>query len=780
MAMPRHGSGPLGWAAQRPRLFAVLAVVAALAGALAGGVSAAGPFFFMSCDPEQLTEHELGETSVVLASNGGVLATIAAEEQNRPVELDQVSPLLQKATVAIEDRRFYQHRGIDYRGVVRALVRDLESGEAAEGGSTITQQLARTLYLDRDKTISRKLAEGCVATRMEQRWSKERILETYLNRVYYGNRATGADAAARTYFSKPPSELTLPEAALLAGLPQAPSQLDPLSRPEDAKARRDLVLQAMHDTGEITEEELAEATEAPLGLNPSPNFGEQRDAYLANYVHGLLVEEYGEAAVRRGGFQVHTTIDARLQELAREAIESTLDRDGDPAASIVAVDPEQGAVRALVAVVPGEESVAFNFAVEGRRQAGSTFKTFALADAVTRGINPWSTQYLSAPFAGPESEGEPWQVKTYDNTYVGRVPLAGATLRSDNTVYARLIVDLGPEQVLETARAMGIRSELPPVPSIVLGSGSVSVLEMTVGYATLANDGEFVQPRLIQKVVRPDGREHTDGRWAQQQREEAIPAGAAHHVTRVLAQNVVNGTGTGAQIGRPAAGKTGTTDDYSDAWFAGYTPQLATTVWVGYPDRQEPMTDVHGISVTGGSFPATIWQRFMAPAHEGLPALDFPPPPDANWRRWCGRVQFAATMAEARPTNECPERPQTTATTEDEEETETRPRQRPATTQEEPEEEPPPPPPTTTAEPAPPPPPAEPGTQPPPNLVGRRGVVTVDIPEADGTGVPALGEVRVGNRVWFAASEDGAPIPQRAEVEVVAVEPDHVIVRPRG
>jgi penicillin-binding protein 1A len=765
----------MGWAAGRPRLFAVLAVVVALAGALAGAVSAAGPFFFMSCDPERLSEHELGETTVVLASNGAVLATIAAEEQNRPVQLDQVSPLLVEATVAIEDRRFYEHQGIDYRGVVRALVRDLERREAAEGGSTITQQLARNLYLDREKTITRKLAEGCVATRMEQRWSKDRILETYLNRVYYGNRATGADAASRTYFSKPPSELTLPEAALLAGLPQAPSRLDPLSRPEDAKRRRDLVLEAMADTGAITQEELAEARQAPLGLNPSPSFGEQRDAYLANYVHGLLVEEYGETAVRRGGMTVHTTIDGRLQQLAREAIEATLDRDDDPAASIVAIDPEQGAVRAMVAVVPGQQSVAFNFAVEGRRQAGSTFKTFALADAVARGIDPWSTQYLSAAFTGPDSGGEPWQVKTYDGTYLGRIPLAAATARSDNTVFARLIVDLGPEEVLERARAMGIRSELPAVPSIVLGSGSVSVLEMTSAYATLANEGERVDPRLIQKVVHPGGRED-GGRWGEGPREEALPAGAARHVTRVLEGTISNGTGTGAQIGRPAAGKTGTTDDYSDAWFAGYTPQLAAAVWVGFPDSQRPMTDVHGTSVSGGTFPATIWQRFMAPAHEGLEVVGFPEPPgNVQWRRWCGRVQLAATMADARPSNDCPERPAPTETTDDDEsETETRP----APTQDEPPEEEPPPP-TTTAEEPPPPPAAEPGVQPPAALVGRRGFVTVGVPAFDGVSEPVFGEVLVGNRAWLATAEDGAAIPAQAEIEVVAVDVDHVIVRRR-
>jgi penicillin-binding protein 1A len=776
----------MGWAATRPRLFAALVMAAAVSGALAGAVSAAGPFFFMSCNPDQLAEHRIGQTSVVYGAGGGVLTTIAAEEQNRPVDLEQVSPWLQKATVAIEDRRFYQHQGIDYRGIARALVRDLESGSATEGGSTITQQLARTLYLDREKTMSRKLTEGCIAAAIEQRWTKERILETYLNRVYYGNRATGADSAARTYFSKPPAELTIPEAALLAGLPQAPSQLDPLSNPDAAKARRDLVLQALADTGEITDEQLEEAREAPLGLDPSPIFGEQRDAYLANYVRELLAEEYGEAAVRQGGFEVHTTIEGRLQRLAREAVLRTLDEDDDPAAAVVAVEPESGAIRALVAVVPGRASVSFNYAVQGRRQAGSTFKTFALAEAVDRGINPWATQYLSAPFTGPDSEGEPWEVKTYDDTYVGRVPIAGATTRSDNTVYARMIVDLGPEEVLERARAMGIRSELPAVPSIVLGSGSVSTLELTAAYATLANDGERVEPRLIHRVVLPDGSVDEGGRWGEPEREEALHPGAAHHVTRVLAQNIQTGTGTAAQIGRPAAGKTGTTDDHSDAWFAGYTPQLAATVWVGYPDRQVPMTDVHGTRVTGGSFPAVIWQRFMEPAHEGLEAREFPAPPDARWERWCGRVQFARSMADARPQNGCPEPATTAAETVTESETQPEPEPPPATTQQETTEEPepPPPPPTTTQQqPAPPPPPpaapAPPPGTPPASLIGRRGVVTVAIPEADVSGTPGLGEVQIGNRSYLAESEDGAPIPRRAEVEVVDVVDDHVIVRPR-
>jgi penicillin-binding protein 1A len=757
----------LAWAVRRRRAVLALGVAGSLVVALAVAATARGPLFFLSCDPAGLAAQPLGQTSTVHGTDGTLLVTIAPGEQWRPVELADMSPSLQRATTAIEDRRFHDHRGVDYRGLLRALVANVEHGEPVQGGSTITQQLARTLYLGSERTYGRKVAEACIAVELERRWTKERILQTYLNRIYYGRDAHGAEAAARTYFSKPAAELTLAEAALLAGLAQAPSQLDPVDHPEAALERRDQVLAALAEIGDLDERELAQARRAPLGLNPSPAFGPQRDAYLASYVQVLLVERYGEATVRRGGLRVRTTIDPRLQQLGREAIARTLDRDGDPAAALVAVEPETGAVRAMVAVVPGEESIAFNYAADGRRQAGSAFKTFALAEAVGRGVNPWETEYLSAPFRGPDSEGEPWQVSTYDHSYAGRVSLAEATLSSDNTAYARLIVDLGADAVLERARAMGIRSELPAVPSIVLGSGEVSVLEMASAYATLANQGGRAEPTMIEQVAFPDGRVEP-GRASEERRaEQALPAAAAYHVTRVLERVIAAGTGTGAQIGRPAAGKTGTTDDHSDAWFAGYTPQLAAAVWIGFPERLEPMTDVHGIAVAGGTFPASIWQRFMSAAHEGLPVANFPAPAQAvEWKRFCGRVQFARTMADARPEGGCPE-PVQALRTEPQTATEPETAEKPPNETQSPQA---PPPPTTTEEPA-----AQPPPPPPPDdgLVGGRGKVVAAIPDGD------VGEVEVRGERRAARSEDGAGIAEGTQVEVVAVEGDRLVVRPR-
>ncbi|HSL64290.1 MAG TPA: transglycosylase domain-containing protein, partial [Gaiellaceae bacterium] len=418
---------------RRPWLVGTLAAVVVVAGALAALVAARGPFFFVSCDPQALLERELGKSTLVLGAKGAVIATIAPEHENRPVALDRISPWLQRATVAIEDRRFFEHEGIDYRGTLRALVANTGEGTVVQGGSTITQQLARNLYLGSEQSVSRKLTEGCLAVELEREWSKERILAGYLNRVYYGNRAYGAEAAARTYFSKPAAKLTAAEAALLAGLPQSPSRLDPLAAPERARARRSEVLTAMVETGALSARQADEIRRQPLRLAPSPAYGQQRDPYLASFVAEQLTERYGAEVLREGGLRVYTTIDARMQRLARRAVLRTLDRRGDPAAAVVAIDPKNGAVRALASIVPGRRT-AFNLAVDGKRQPGSTFKTFVLAEAIRRGIDPWRTKYLSAPFDGPAFGGKPWQVTTYDGTYLGRPSVAAATLASDNSV----------------------------------------------------------------------------------------------------------------------------------------------------------------------------------------------------------------------------------------------------------------------------------------------------------------------------------------------------------
>ena len=343
-------------ARRRPWLLGTLATLLLVTGVLGALVAARGPFFFVSCDPEALLARELGKSTVVRGRDGTVIATIAPDQENRPVRLDQMSPWLQKAIVAIEDRRFYEHEGIDYRGTARALVANTGEGDVVQGGSTITQQLARALYLGNEQSYSRKLTEGCLAVELDREWSKERILAGYLNRVPFGNRAYGAEAAARTYFSKPAKKLTLGQAALLAGLPQSPSRLDPFSNPDGAKARREEVLDAMVETGAITSAQARAVSRTRLELAPSPAYGRQRDPYLASFVAEKLTDRYGEDVVREGGLIVHTTIDGRMQRLAREAVLRTLNRRGDPAAALVAIDPTNGAVRALASVVPGRRT----------------------------------------------------------------------------------------------------------------------------------------------------------------------------------------------------------------------------------------------------------------------------------------------------------------------------------------------------------------------------------------------------------------------------------------
>jgi penicillin-binding protein 1A len=317
------------------------------------------------------------------------------------VPLDRLDLRLRQATVAIEDRRFYHEGGTDWKGVLRAAIADVTSASLAQGGSTLTQQLVRNLYLGGERTFGRKLQEGCLADQLARRWSKDRVLDTYLNTVFYGQQAYGAQAAAETYFSRPASRLTLAQAALLAGLPQAPTLYDPLRNPADAKARRQQVLQAMLSTGDIDRAAYRRAVDAPLGLKPSAISKQQPESFFVDYVYEQLVSRYGAATVRRGGLAVHTTLDWRWQQNAEHAIRATLNRPSDPASALVAIDPATGAVRAMASVVPGKPNYQFNLAVQGRRQAGSSFKLFALTDAVLRGIDPFSTTYLSAPFRGP-------------------------------------------------------------------------------------------------------------------------------------------------------------------------------------------------------------------------------------------------------------------------------------------------------------------------------------------------------------------------------------------
>ena len=631
---------------QRRRRGAVLAIAAGvvLLLAAAGAAVTSVVAFGADCDLKTLRPVSIGQNSFIYAADNSILGAIPAEKNRQPVPLRRISAWMPRATVAIEDHRFYQHGGIDAEGIARALWKNVNAGQVVEGGSTITQQLVRNLYpVSREQTVERKLKEACLAIKLNDAWSKRKILATYMNQVYYGNLAYGIEAAAQTYFSKGANALTLPEAALLAGLPQAPSAYDPFNRTEVATNRRNQVLRAMLAEGYINREQHDWAASRGLGLKAGKLYTTIREPYFFSFVRDQLIEEYGVATVRSGGLKVYTTIDPRFQRAARKAIEETLYEKDDPAAAIISINPKNGAIRAMTAVTPGNRKNQFNLLSQARRQSGSTFKTFVLAAAVEKGINPATSTYLSAPFFYKPSEDgdcdDPmslwWCPETYDHSYTGWTSIERATLRSDNTVYAQLTLDVTPRAVAAMATKLGVRSPLDVngayVPAIGLGAMDVSPLDMAVAYATLAAGGIRSEPFAIRKVVRPSG-EDTKAGWGKAKRKRVISDGVAYEVTRILEENVDYGTGTAADYGHPAAGKTGTTEEHSDAWFCGYTPRLGTTVWVGYPKGKIPMESVHGISVTGGSFPAQIWRLFMSSAIGGLEPLSFPEPRD--WPEW--------------------------------------------------------------------------------------------------------------------------------------------------
>jgi penicillin-binding protein 1A len=617
----------------------VAAVVLVLAGIGAAGITGAatiGP----RCDLDRLRPVEIGQNSFVYAADGSLLGSIPAEKNRQPVPLARISRWMRLATIAIEDRRFYEHSGVDLEGIARALAADVRAGKVVEGGSTLTQQLVRNLYVGNEVTFERKAIEACLAIRLNRRRSKDWILESYLNTVFYGSRAYGVHAAAQTYFSKPAWKLGLDESALLAGLTQAPSVYDPFNDPRTAIARRDQVLRAMYDQGKITRRQYQEAISIrEIRLRPGRLYSRIREPYFFSYVRPLLVAQYGANTVRSGGLRVYTTVDRRFQQAAREAIRRTLPYRDDPAAAIVSINPRNGAIRAMTAVTPGRRGNQFNLASQARRQAGSTFKTFVLTAAVAEGVNPDTTTYSSQPFVwrpdptGSCDDDTAWCVETYSGDYLGTVDIAGATIASDNTVFAQLTLDLGADKVAAMAHRLGVRSSLKTkegvhVPSVGLGSAGVSPLDMASAYATLAAGGIYSEPMAIRKVVLPDGTEDKDAGWGVPQRKRVVADWVASEVTEILEDNVDGGTGVAADefFNLPTAGKTGTTDDHTDAWFCGYTPNLSTTVWVGYPQGQIPMESVHGISVAGGTFPAIIWNLFMRATVGHTDPGEFPEP----------------------------------------------------------------------------------------------------------------------------------------------------------
>ena len=572
-------------------------------------------------DEEDL--RSLGQTSKIYASDGSLLAEVFGTENRTIVTLDAVPDYLQQATIAIEDERFYQHNGVDYEAIGRAVFANITSGSIAEGGSTITQQLVKNVYITDERSFSRKLVEAVLASRLEQTVSKDVILERYMNTIYYGENAYGVEAASQTFFGKTVSQLNLSECATLAGLPNAPSLYSPKRNLAAATERRNVVLQKMADLGFISQAEAHGAASLPLVINE--NVQPVVEPYFVEYVKQKLVEKYGSGTLFEGGLRVYTTIDTGLQAAGVDAINQVLYEEGDPAAALVSIEPETGYIRAMVSSQDFKQSQ-FNLAAQAQRQPGSTFKPFVLAAAVEEGVDPNKTYYMSKEVDLPmPGGGEPWHVQTYDFHYYGVSSLTEGMLRSDNTVYAQLVMDVGPDKVRDTAERMGIQSYVAANPSIALGGlgQGVSPLEMSSAYATLANNGKYMEPIAITRVEMTDGEVDYE---AKLEPEQAISEGAAYEVTKVLKADMERGTSSKASIGRPAAGKTGSTENLQDAWFVGFTPDYSTAVWIGYPDEQIPMTNVHGGSVWGGGFPATIWKGFMLDATADLPERDFKKP----------------------------------------------------------------------------------------------------------------------------------------------------------
>jgi len=594
-------------------------------------------------------EPELAQTSFLYDAEGRLITRFHAEEDRVPVTFEQVPPHVRDAVVAIEDKRFYRHRGVDLRAVLRAVRENYRSGEVVEGGSTITQQYVKNALIGgSERTLARKLREAVLAWQLEKDLSKDEILTGYLNTVYFGRGAYGIQAAAKTYFSSSVWQLTLPQAALLAGLIAAPGYYDPVDHPGRARFRRNTVLVEMLEAGMLERGAFRAARRSGLRLRLRPATERFEAAYFVDFVKRwfLASPRFGETFTQRynllfkGGLRIHTSIDLDLQRAAEDAIGQVLAFRGDPHAAMAVMDPRTGQVRALVGgrdfFSPTDPVAQVNLATGqggSGRPAGSAFKPFALVAALEQGIPPQrlyaspSSMTFELP---PGSTPRIWTPSNFNGSSYGTITLEQATIDSVNVAYAQVLRDLGDgdlfrgaAEMVHTARRMGIRSELDAVPSAVLGINPVTPLEMASAYVPIANGGTYIPPVAVTRI------EDARGRLVFRARPRTRPAirpPVAYVANQILQKVVQLGTGTSANIGRPVFGKTGTGQDHRDAWFVGGIPQLVTAVWVGFPRARLRMEypRVRIAAVTGGSWPAQIWRIFMLKATQDMPIMAFP------------------------------------------------------------------------------------------------------------------------------------------------------------
>ncbi len=577
---------------------------------------------------ESVQEYRPSISSKIFDRYNKVVGEIYLERRTL-VPYRQVPPHVVNAFVAAEDANFFKHRGVDLAAIARAAVKDILGGSFVQGGSTITQQTVKNLFLTREKSIRRKLKELILAYRMERKMSKEEILYLYLNQIYLGDGAYGVEAAARTYFGKGVGELGLAEGALLAALPKAPTRYSPRSNPDLAKGRQRYVLRRMVEAGFLTQEEADEAYAAKIVLSPPSTF-RSKAAYFLEQVRLSLMEKYGTESVYRQGLRIYTTIDTRLQEAAHDALlegiktmEERNKYEGLQGA-VVALDPHTGAILAMVGGTDFAESQ-FNRALQARRQPGSAFKPFVYTAALSSGKTVLSMTDDS-PVEFERNEEELWKPRNYDGTFLGPIPLIEALAKSRNLATIRLLNDVGVEPVLRTAKAMGIQSPIARNLSIALGSSGVTPLEMCTAYATIANEGLRPTPFFLREVrgIRGDVLERTTPAV-----EQAIPRDTAYIMARMMQEVIQNGTGRSAKgLGHYLAGKTGTTNENTDAWFIGFSPDLVAGVWVGF-DTPRPLGDKESAAAVA----LPIWMRFMRQVLPLFPNRNFPVPPGITFAR---------------------------------------------------------------------------------------------------------------------------------------------------
>lgn len=596
---------------------------------------------------------EQAVSSRILWSDGSLLTRVHGAEDRDPVKLAQMAETLPRAVIAIEDARYYDHGGFDVRGIVRALKHDIEQGRAAEGGSTITQQYVRSVMLGHRKSLKRKLREAVMAMQLEDRYSKKTILERYLNTIYFGEGAYGVQAAARTYFATDAKDLNLVQSATLAGLIRSPNEYDPFLHPEAAVARRNEVLARMKVLKKITPEEAAIATASPVGTvphvsderYPAPFFVEKVKHFVFNDPHFGPTRADRERRLFEGGLTIETTLDPKWQAEAETALHGVLVDPSDPPGALVAVDPTTGYVRAYAQTLDFfDTNPAARFAkyhkldladardqgLDGvpTRPPGSTFKPFVLATALAQGVPLSKTFNGPAEIKLPIPGQEPWDLHNFDDgdggSGFGRINLIEATVHSVNTVYGQLGLQVGPQNVALVAKSMGITSPLdPPYPSIAIGQLPATVEDMAAAYGVFAADGVRHPQVYVTRVTDRTGKVLYA---AHPPAKQVLDPEIARTVTGVLQQVVQRGTGTKARIGRPVAGKTGTVDKNTDAWFVGYTPQLSAAVWVGEPDNESMKSPRTRITIIGGTYPAQIWQVFASSVLADVAPVNFAAP----------------------------------------------------------------------------------------------------------------------------------------------------------